>query len=65
MKYFVFRHSSMRWSWELRTQWGDVVARSPREFVRVEQAIASIRLLQFAASDAPICDVDERLLQVS
>jgi hypothetical protein len=41
---------------------GDVLARSPREFATLAQAIASIQLVQFAASGAWIVDVDGRRL---
>ncbi|WP_219219693.1 hypothetical protein [Variovorax boronicumulans] len=52
----------MRWVWELRMNEGEVLARSPREFAHLEQAIASIQLVQFAASGALIVDADGRRL---
>lgn len=62
MKYFVFKSASARWVWELRMGSGGVLARSPSEFATLEQAIVSIQLVQFAASGAPIVDVDGRRL---
>ncbi|MBB1601700.1 hypothetical protein [Variovorax sp. UMC13] len=62
MKYFVFKTSGARWVWELRMNEGDVLARSPREFATLAQAIASIQLVQFAASGAWIVDADGRRL---
>lgn len=62
MKYFVFKTAGARWVWELRMGEGDVLARSPREFATLEQAIASIQLVQFAASEAPIVDASGRRL---
>lgn len=62
MKYVVFKTASARWVWELRMNEGDVLARSPREFATLEQTIASIQLVQFAASGAWIVDIDGRRL---
>lgn len=62
MKYFVFKTAGMRWVWELRMNEGEVLARSPREFTNIEQAIASIQLVQYAASGAWIVDADGRRL---
>lgn len=62
MKYFVFKTAGMRWVWELRMNEGEVLARSPREFTHIEQAIASIQLVQYAASGAWIVDADGRRL---
>lgn len=62
MKYFVFKTAGMRWIWELRLNEGEVLARSPRDFATLEQAIASVQLVQFLASGALIVDAEGRRL---